>query len=184
MQNLRAASPRPPGTVNGDGLESREAPMQDVQLPFVDEHATDIAADTDAVWSALVDSMAELFSGAAAGWFTRAIGCTDRAASGPRPLDVGSTIPAFRVEEAVPGSMLVLCGSHRFSDYALTFRLEGGGPDRTRLTAETRAAFPGVLGGVYRVLVIGTRGHVVAVRRMLADVRRRAEREAHPASPR
>ena len=33
------------------------------------------------------------------------------------------------------------------------------------------AAFPGPLGRVYRALVIGTRGHVVAVMHMLRSVR-------------
>jgi len=69
----------------------------------------------------------------------------------------------------------VLQGSHRFSDYALTFRLEEVGPGRFRLSAETRAAFPGLTGGIYRLLVVGTRGHVVLVRRMLTGIKRRSE---------
>lgn len=36
-------------------------------------------------------------------------------------------------------------------------------------------AFPGTAGRGYRTLVIGTRGHVVAVRRLLRATRRRAE---------
>ena len=62
------------------------------------------------------------------------------------------------------------------STYALIFRVEPASSGQTRLHAQTRAAFPGVHGTVYRLLVIGTRGHVVAVRRMLASVRRRSER--------
>jgi hypothetical protein len=57
----------------------------------------------------------------------------------------------------------------------LTFRVEAAGRDRTRLRAESRAVFPGVAGGIYRLLVIGTGGHIVAVRRLLASVKRRAE---------
>jgi hypothetical protein len=41
--------------------------------------------------------------------------------------------------------------------------------------AETRAAFPGLQGRAYRALVIGTRGHVLAVRRLLRAVKARAE---------
>ena len=67
-----------------------------------------------------------------------------------------------------------LAGRHRFSSYALTFRLDEIGAHRSRLRAESRATFPGPAGAVYRLLVIGTGGHAVAVGRMLAQVRRRA----------
>jgi hypothetical protein len=87
----------------------------------------------------------------------------------------GSTFPGFRVAAVVPGRELVLGGRHRFSSYALIFRLEPAGPGRSRLTAETRARFPGPAGGLYRLLVLGTGGHAVGVRRLLAAVRRRAE---------
>ncbi|MDF3149261.1 hypothetical protein PBV88_50835, partial [Streptomyces sp. T21Q-yed] len=85
-----------------------------------------------------------------------------------------SPIPGFHVVTAVPGKELALAGSHRFSTYALIFRLEEAGAGRTRLRAETRAAFPGPAGRLYRLLVIETRGHAVAVRRMLTTVRERA----------
>ena len=49
-------------------------------------------------------------------------------------------------------------------------------PDRTELRARTDAVFPGPLGWGYRLLVIGSGGHAVAVNRMLARVARRAER--------
>jgi hypothetical protein len=103
------------------------------------------------------------------------VGCADDTASGPRPLAEGSTVPGFRVVAAVPGSELVLEGSHRFSSYALTFRLEEVSAGRSRLRAESRAEFPGVTGGVYRLLVVGTGGHVVVVRRLLSAVKRRCE---------
>jgi hypothetical protein len=62
------------------------------------------------------------------------------------------------------------------STYLLSFRLEEAGPGRTRLVAETRAAFPGLKGSIYRALVIGTRMHVVVTRRILTATKRRAER--------
>ena len=68
----------------------------------------------------------------------------------------------------------MLAGRHRFSSYALIFRLDEIGAHRSRLRAETRATFPGPAGAVYRLLVIGTGGHAVAVGRMLAKVQRRA----------
>jgi hypothetical protein len=73
-------------------------------------------------------------------------------------------------------SELALAGRHRFSVYLLSFRLEDAGSGRTRLVAETRAAFPGLKGSVYRALVIGTRMHVVVTRRILSATKRRAER--------
>ena len=59
--------------------------------------------------------------------------------------------------DAEAGRELVLGGSHRFSSYALTFRIDEFGPDRSRLRAESRATFPGVTGGGSRRLVLGPR---------------------------
>ena len=42
------------------------------------------------------------------------------------------------------------------------------------MTAVTYADFPGPRGRAYRAAVIGSRGHVVAVRRILAAIRERA----------
>ncbi len=81
----------------------------------------------------------------------------------------------FRVASASAGEALALVGTHRFSRYSLTFRLDAAGAGRTRVAAETRAAFPGLRGTIYRGIVIGSRGHVVLVRRMLRAVRSRAE---------
>jgi hypothetical protein len=57
----------------------------------------------------------------------------------------------------------------------LTFRLEPLDAHRSRLRAESRAAFPGVAGSVYRLLVVGSGGHVIGVRRLLSAVKRRSE---------
>ncbi len=150
--------------------------MEVAQLPYVDGHATVIAAGVDDVWASLVETLDRTFSRAGAATYARAVGCADRAASGPRPLAEGATIPGFRVVAALPGSDLVLQGRHRFSSYALIFRLTQVGSGRSRLRAETRATFPGLPGGVYRLLVIGTGAHVIAVRRFLSAIRRRSER--------
>jgi len=149
--------------------------MDIADLPYVDEHAIAVAADVDDVWLALTETLDRAFSRAGAATYTRAVGCADCTASGPRPLAAGSTLPGFRVVSAVPGSELVMAGRHRFSSYALIFRLEQLDSGRARLRAESRAAFPGLAGGVYRLLVIGTGGHVVAVRRLLSAVQRRCE---------
>jgi hypothetical protein len=152
-----------------------EATMQIPSLPYRDEHTTVVAAGADDVWRSLGETLDRSFSRPGANRYARLVGCADRTASGPRPLAEGSTFPGFRVAAAVPGRELVLGGRHRFSSYALIFRLEPADPGRSRLTAETRATFPGPAGGLYRLLVLGTGGHAVGVRRLLAAVRRRAE---------
>jgi hypothetical protein len=161
------------------GIREREGIEGEVPaLPYVDEHAIEVEAGADATWEALLRVAERSFGGAAAPPFARLLGCEDSAPAGPRPLAVGSAIPGFHVAAAEPRSELALVGRHRFSRYALTFRLDDLGPDRTRLRAETRAEFPGLHGAAYRALVIGTRGHVLVTRRLLDAVKRRAERPA------
>jgi hypothetical protein len=143
-------------------------------LPHVDEHARTIPARVDVVWDALLEALDRVFARPVAPRYARLVGCRDTDASGPRPLSVGSSIPGFHVVTARPDAELVLEGAHRFSSYALVFRLEELAPDRTRLCAETRASFPGITGALYRLAVIGTRGHVLAVRRLLSAVQRTA----------
>jgi hypothetical protein len=149
--------------------------MQITSLPYVDEHATEIAAGADEVWRSLGETLDRSFSRPAAAGYVRLVGVDDPTASGPRPLAEGSTVPGFQVVAAVPGRELVLQGRHRFSSYALIFRIEQLDPGRSRLRAESRAAFPGLAGGLYRRLLMGTGGHVVGIRRLLAAVRRGAE---------
>ncbi len=145
-------------------------------LPYVDEHAIDIAAGRKASWEALLRVAEGTVSAGAAPRFARLLGCADTEASGPRPLASGSVMPGFHVASCEPEAELGLGGSHRFSEYALIFRLEDDGSGGTRVRAETRAVFPHLKGSVYRALVIGTRMHVLATRRILTATKRRAER--------
>jgi quercetin dioxygenase-like cupin family protein len=147
------------------------------RLPHVDEHAVEIAADAATTWEALLHAVEGTVASGVAPPFARLLGCADTAAGGPRPLAVGSAVPGFHVASCEPGAELGLAGSHRFSDYALIFRLDEPVPGRTRVRAETRAAFPGLEGRVYRALVIGTRMHVLATRRVLTAAKRRTERD-------
>jgi hypothetical protein len=149
--------------------------MQIASLPYLDEHETVIAAGVGDVWRSLGETLDRSFSRPGAARYARLVGCADRTAAGPRPVAEGSAFPGFRVVSAVPEQELVLEGRHRFSSYALIFRLEQAGPGRSRLRAETRAAFPGLAGGPYRLLVMRTGGHVAGVRRLLSTVRRRSE---------
>ncbi len=146
-------------------------------LPHVDEHAVSVEADPSATWAALQRVVERSFASPASGRGARLLGCADTSASGPRPIATGSTLPGFRVTEAEPPSTLALVGAHRFSNYALIFRLDGddGG---TTLRAETRAEFPGLRGSAYRALVIGTRMHVLVTRRLLTAAKRSAESRA------
>ncbi|MCX4918578.1 hypothetical protein [Streptomyces sp. NBC_00687] len=149
-------------------------------LPHVDDHTTVVEAAPDVLWRALCEVLDRSGARPGATGYARLVGCTDRAATGPRPLAAGSALPGFHVTSALPDRELVLEGGHRFSSYALVFRIERTGRGRSALTAETRAVFPGATGGLYRRLVVGTGGHTWATRRLLASVRRRAERGPRP----
>jgi hypothetical protein len=144
-------------------------------LPHVDELSAVIDANGETTWEALLRVAEGSSASPLTTHFARLVGCADTEASGPRPLETGSAVTGFHVENAEPRRELALAGSHRFSNYALIFRLE----DRSGgilLRAETRAEFPGIKGSAYRALVIGTRVHVLATRRLLAAVKRLAER--------
>ena len=143
-------------------------------LPHIDEHSTVVDADLDATWAACLRTIDGSFR--SVGRTARLLGCEDTAASGPRPLATGSTLPGFHVEAADPERTLALAGGHRFSKYALIFRLEPTGNGTTSVRAETRAKFPGIKGGAYKTLVIRTRGHVLVTRRLLSAMKQRAER--------
>lgn len=149
--------------------------MAAADLPHVDEHSIAVSAEPEQLWDAVVEVAWRSFAGGASARMSTILGSSERAASG-QPGEVGSTLPGFRVESAQPPATLLLAGGHRFSRYALIFRIEPAGAAASRLTAETRAEFPGLHGRAYRALVIGTRLHVRVVRRMLAAAKRRAER--------
>lgn len=146
------------------------------RLPHVDEHDLTVEADRETTWAALLHVAEATVSSAGAPRYARLVGCADTEASGPRPLAAGSAFPGFHVAVAEEPAELALAGSHRFSEYALIFRLEGLPDGGTRLRAETRATFPAFKGALYKGLVIGTRLHVLATGRVLGATKRRAER--------
>lgn len=146
------------------------------ELPFIDEHSRQIDAPDEAVWSALLGALGRSFAGLP-DWLASAWGLRPRTRTGgwERAAVLGDTLPGFEVVEAEPPRVLVLRGGHRFSEYELRFDLDCPARSRTRLRAQTSAAFPGVSGTLYRALVIGTGGHRIAVRRLLSGVAARAE---------
>ena len=149
---------------------SDATPVDD--LPFVDERRTLVAAPAAAVWRELARQFAD--PGRSVGQaYVHLVGNEPRRASG-RMFDQGASVPGFQVGGVEPEHWVRLVGRHRFSRYALVFRLDAR-PDGTLLRAETYAEFPGLQGTVYRGLVISPGGHGVIVDRMLRAIRRRAE---------
>jgi hypothetical protein len=149
------------------------------ELPYIDAHTIEVQAPAASVWDEIVEHTLRNF-GAGMGplgpYATRLGGCPYVEAP-PPGRDVPETIVGFRVARAEQPSLIVLAGEHRFARYSLTLRVEPvGSGSSSRLTAETRASFPGARGRAYRRIVIGTGGHVIVVMRMLMAVRRRVER--------
>jgi hypothetical protein len=135
------------------------------QLPYIDEHSRRIDARADVVWTALLKVLRREMGGGAR--IARILGCDPAQGTAEFAGRPGEAVPGFRVVEAEPGRRLALRGRHRFASYALTFVLDGD-----RLRAQTHAAFPGVLGRLYRAAVIGTGGHGLVTRRLLRQVAR------------
>jgi hypothetical protein len=145
------------------------------ELPRIDEHSAVVRAPPERTWSALQHVVSRAFSRPPASLAARVLGCRPAHVGGPRVLAPGSTVPGFRVAQSEPPGLLALEGEHRFSRYSLTFRLDELPDGTSRLCAETHAAFPGTAGRAYRAAVIGSRAHVLVVRRLLARIARRAE---------
>jgi Polyketide cyclase / dehydrase and lipid transport len=137
------------------------------ELPHIDEHAVAIAAAPERVCEAVLETFRG--SGSMAGLLARVLGADPGGRAGP------DAVPGFAVTDLDRPHRVVLRGRHRFSEYAIVVRVEPDG-EGSRCTLESRGAFPGPHGAVYRLLVVGTGAHVVAVRRLLASIRRRAER--------
>ena len=135
------------------------------RLPFIDELSTEIAAPPERVFETVRERMAGSAPGPVARGFAAMLGVEDV-----------EPVLGFRVAHERPADEYVLEGAHRFSRYRLGFQIDPLGPERVRLRARTEAEFPGPHGTVYRTLVIGSGGHRVMVRRMLAQVKRAAER--------
>jgi hypothetical protein len=139
------------------------------KLPLVDQHEQHVDASAEVVWVSLVDVLRGAMGGNTP--LARVLGCEPSRGGAEFSGKAGDAVPGFRVVESEPPCRLALRGRHRFSDYALTFVLEGD-----RLSAQTHAAFPGVLGRLYRALVIGSGAHRFVTRRLLRRVAERSGR--------
>ncbi|MBV9310928.1 MAG: hypothetical protein JOZ73_08850 [Solirubrobacterales bacterium] len=147
------------------------------RLPFIDVHERAIGAPAEDVWDALAVDVLPRLGGKAGPLVARILGCSyvRRPCAGD---GLPQAIVGFRVAEALRPGLISLEGQHRFSHYSLTFRIEPSGASQSQLSAETRAAFPGLTGSLYRQAVIGSGGHRVAMHRLLAQIARRAESSA------
>ena len=129
-------------------------------LPHIDDRELRIDAPVEVVYPVLRDYVDSL--GAKEGRLLARV--------------LGTEPPSgFAVAEEVPGRLVRLVGRHRFSRYQLLFELDDIGGD-TILRARSYGEFPGLHGRAYRAVVIGTRGHVLATRYLLRQVRREVAR--------
>ena len=147
-------------------------------LPYIDAPSVEVTAPPQCCWDAC------RCRSSVGRWQARRRGSWPQCSVVPTGGHVvharcpGPLLGGFHVVGAERPRRWWLEGRHRFSVYALEFRIEELGPGRSRLSAESRAAFTGWAGSLYRTLVIGSGGHRVAVRRMLRSVKVRAEADA------
>ncbi len=140
------------------------------ELPFVDEHSQSIDAPVEAVWSALLRALRR--QGRSAGHLARLLGCVPAQGTPEFAGRPGDAVPGFRVVAVEPGQRLELHGRHRFARYSLTFLLTDA-----QLRAQTHAAFPGILGRLYRAAVIGTGGHRLITKKILRHIAQAARHQ-------
>jgi hypothetical protein len=148
------------------------------KLSPIDEHSIEIDAPAEAAWAALFPTLGRTLDGSLSRRMSSGLGCRETEAEGDLHHP-GGTLPGFVVARSVPPVLLALLGEHRFSSYALVFRIDLLPGQRCRVRAESRAEFPGFKGSLYRAGVIGTRGHVLVVRSILRSLKKRAERRSN-----
>ncbi len=162
------------------------------ELPFIDEHLRAVEAPGEQAWEQTAQVMRRWvehtfprlgLAGAVAPPLARLLRCSDVTPPPPGAGAPEATI-GFHMATAEPPSLIVLCGEHRFSRYALTFKIEPAGGSRCTVAAETRAAFPGRAGRIYRSAIVGTGAHARVVNRLLDSIKHRAERRQAETSAR
>lgn len=147
------------------------------KLPPIDEHAIEVDAPAEATWAALFPTLEASFDSRHARRYAERLETKVTGAMGDLHHP-GGTLPGFTVTRAIAPVMLALAGEHKFAKYAIVFRIDLLPGQRSCVRLETRAQFLGKRGRLYRAGVIGTRGHVIVVNRMLRTIKRRAERSA------
>lgn len=141
-------------------------------LPFIDEHSVEVPAPATETWRALTNTFGAsenpLFT-----LYATLIGVDPRGSQGGLER-TGSTRVGFRVSRVKAPELILLTGRHRFSEYSLGWTIEPLDDDHSRLSATTRARFPGLHGRAYKSLVIDSGAHARITRRMLTAIARRA----------
>ncbi len=146
------------------------------ELPLIDEFDTLVDASASQVFLAVGRTLGRSVEGRGARVLAGLLGCVNRGTSYTVPPVEGQEANGFRVVRVTSPKLLVLEGRHRFATYRLTFSVDPLAETRSQLRARTDAIFPGALGALYRALVIGSGGHEIVVRRVLAAIVRNAER--------
>jgi ketosteroid isomerase-like protein len=159
--------------VTGDEMQ-RTIDVPISGLPAINEISVEIDADAIRTWEALIATTPRLFDTRRARRVSPLLGAAQTEAKGD-PSVIGSTLPGFIVARSVRPALLALLGQHRFSRYALLFAIDDIGHGRSRLTAETRAEYPGRSGTLFHSLLVRSRGQLTGVNRILEAVKKRAE---------
>jgi hypothetical protein len=128
-----------------------------MSLPLLDKHNATLPANHSAVWQA-VRQYAWGLTQSEHVLLGRVLGTEPKS--------------GFELAEEVEGERLALTGRHRFAHYRLVFELDAETRNATKLSVLSFAAFPGARGRLYRGLLMGTGGHVLAVRHMLRTIQR------------
>jgi hypothetical protein len=152
---------------------SIDVPLE--MLPPIDEHEIEVDAPAEVTWAALFPTLEESLDTKFSRRYSAKVGAVDTDCHGDLHHP-GGTLPGFVVSRAIAPVMLALLGEHRFSRYAIVFRIDLLPGQRSRVRLETRAQFDGPRGKLYKAGVIGTGGHAIVVRRLLRSIKRRAER--------
>jgi hypothetical protein len=139
--------------LESDGF--RRAAEELARPAYVDEHSVTLDATVPQAWAAVRAYVEDLLTRGEESRLTGLL-ATDPPAG-------------FAVAGVQAPHLLSLAGRHRFSDYVLDLRVSPR-DGRSRVTAVTYADFPGARGRAYRAAVVGSRGHVLAVRRILAGI--------------
>ena len=148
------------------------------ELPPIDEHYIDVEAPAEATYAALFPTLESALGSKFAHSYCERIGAIETEAHGDRHHP-GGTLPGVCVTRAIAPVMLALAGEHKYAKYAVVFRIDLLPGQRSRVRLETRAQFAAGKGKLYRAAVVGTRGHILIVNRMLRSIKRRSERSVN-----
>jgi hypothetical protein len=166
----------PPAIAGAVRARTIDMPLE--KLPPIDEHAIEVDAPAEATWDALFPVLEKTLDHPRARRYAVRVDAAVTVAHGDLHHP-GGMLPGFTVIRAIEPVMLALAGRHRYAQYAMVFRIDLLPGQRSQVRLESRAQFLGRKGRIYRVGVIGTRGHVLFVNRMLRAVRRGAEQSPH-----